>query len=190
MPGIDYTLLRQELSLAQVLDLIGFTATSRRGPQLRGPCPVHGSTTPQSRSFAAHLDKHCWHCFRAAPAATRSIYTWRRPGCRSTKARWSYVPGCNCRCRDGRRHAVTGQCHNAHASRRDILTEPTPRRAVELHRLTEASQGRTPPRKRQKIAIFVTFLAESSARKDHAMLPCVTVPDLAGFDWPAARPAG
>jgi len=22
------------------------------------------------------------------------------------------------------------------------------------------------------------------------MLPCVTAPDLAGFDWPAARPAG
>jgi hypothetical protein len=22
------------------------------------------------------------------------------------------------------------------------------------------------------------------------LLPCVTAPDLAGFDWPAARPAG
>jgi DNA primase len=63
MPGIDYTLLRQQLSLAQVLDLVGFTATSRRGPQVRGPCPVHGSKTPGSRSFAAHLEKNCWHCF-------------------------------------------------------------------------------------------------------------------------------
>ena len=63
MPGIDYTLLRQQLSLAQVLDLLGFTVTTRRGPQVRGPCPVHGSRTPHSRSFAAHLEKNCWHCF-------------------------------------------------------------------------------------------------------------------------------
>ena len=43
MPGIDYALLRQQLSLTQVLELLGFTAMTRRGPQLRGPCPVHGS---------------------------------------------------------------------------------------------------------------------------------------------------
>jgi DNA primase len=64
MPGIDFTLLRQQLALAQVLDLLRFTATTRHGAQLRGPCPVHGSTTPHSRSFAAHLEKNCWHCFR------------------------------------------------------------------------------------------------------------------------------
>ena len=65
MPGIDFRLLRQQLSLTQVLDLVGFTATTRCGPQWRGPCPVHGSTAPQhSRSFAAHVDKNCWHCFR------------------------------------------------------------------------------------------------------------------------------
>ena len=64
MPGIDYTRLREQLSLTQVLDLVGFTATTRCGPQLRGPCPVHGSTTPRRRSFAAHLEKNCWHCFR------------------------------------------------------------------------------------------------------------------------------
>lgn len=63
MPGIDFTLLRQQISLTQVLDLVGFTARTRRGPQLRGPCPVHGSASPRSRSFAAQVDKHCWHCF-------------------------------------------------------------------------------------------------------------------------------
>ena len=64
MSGIDFTLLRQQLPLAQVLDLLGFTATTRRGPQLRGACPVHRSTSPQSRSFAADVEKNCWHCFR------------------------------------------------------------------------------------------------------------------------------
>jgi DNA primase len=56
--------LRRQLPLAQVLDLLGFTPTTRHGPQVRGPCPVHGSTAPRSRSFAAHLQKNCWHCFR------------------------------------------------------------------------------------------------------------------------------
>ena len=63
MPGLDFTLLRRQISLPQVLDLVGFTATTRCGPQVRGPCPVHGSATPGSRSFAAHLPKNCWHCF-------------------------------------------------------------------------------------------------------------------------------
>jgi DNA primase len=64
MPGIDFALLRRQLALTQVLDLLGFTATTRRGPQLRGPCPVHRSTAPHSRSFAADVEKNCWHCFR------------------------------------------------------------------------------------------------------------------------------
>ena len=64
MPGIDFALLRRQVTLAQVLELVGFTPLTRRGPQLRGACPVHGSSSRRSRSFAAHLDKHCWHCFR------------------------------------------------------------------------------------------------------------------------------
>ncbi len=63
MAGIDFVLLRRQLSLTQVLDLVGFTATTRRGSQLRGPCPVHRSASPRSRSFAAHVAKNCWHCF-------------------------------------------------------------------------------------------------------------------------------
>ena len=63
MSGIDFVLLRRQISLTQVLDLVGFTPTTRCGPQWRGPCPVHGSA-PGSRSFAAHVEKNCWHCFR------------------------------------------------------------------------------------------------------------------------------
>jgi DNA primase len=64
MAGIDFTVLRQQVKLAQVLELVGFDATTRHGAQWRGPCPVHGSTSAKSRSFAAHVDKGCWHCFR------------------------------------------------------------------------------------------------------------------------------
>jgi len=64
MAGIDYVALRQRLTLGQVLELLSFVPRSRAGAQVRGPCPVHGSPTPRSRSFAAHLERHCWQCFR------------------------------------------------------------------------------------------------------------------------------
>lgn len=67
MPGIDFPLLRRQLALSQALDLLGFTPTTRRGPLLRGPCPLHGSphgsAPSRSRSFAADLGKNCWRCF-------------------------------------------------------------------------------------------------------------------------------
>jgi DNA primase len=64
MAGIDYAALRRQLRLGQVLDLLGFVPSSRSAAQVRGPCPVHRSSTPGSRSFAAHLERHCWQCFR------------------------------------------------------------------------------------------------------------------------------
>ena len=42
MPGVDFEVLRQRISMADVLRLLQFQACSRRGDQLRGPCPVHG----------------------------------------------------------------------------------------------------------------------------------------------------
>ena len=63
MPGIDYRAARTQLRLAAVLDLLGFEPGARLGDQVRGPCPVHQSRTPTSRSFAAHLGKNVWHCF-------------------------------------------------------------------------------------------------------------------------------
>ena len=63
MPGIDYAALRRRLRLGQVLELLGFVPGSHHGNQVCGPCLVHGSGSPRSRSFAAHLERHCWHCF-------------------------------------------------------------------------------------------------------------------------------
>jgi DNA primase len=63
MPGIDFALLRQQIRLGEVLELAGFVATSRLGRQVRGPCPLHGSHSRRSRSFAAHLERQVWHCF-------------------------------------------------------------------------------------------------------------------------------
>ena len=63
MPGIDYRAARAALPLAEVLHLMGYEPRERRGQQLRGPCPLHGSRSATSRVFAAHLGKHVFHCF-------------------------------------------------------------------------------------------------------------------------------
>jgi DNA primase len=75
MPGIDYRAARALLPLADVLALLGFVPRRRRGLQLRGPCPLHGSRRPTSRSFAAHLGKNAWHCFRCG-AGGNALDLW------------------------------------------------------------------------------------------------------------------
>ena len=57
--------------------------------------------------------------------------------------------------------------------------ENTPDRAVELLAEPEARQGRTRWRKLRRVSNYWDF--------EPVMLPCVLVPDLVGFDWPAAR---
>jgi DNA primase len=64
MAGIDFAALRRQLRLGQVLELLGFVPGSRAAAHVRGPCPVHRSQTARSRSFFAHLQRHCWQCFR------------------------------------------------------------------------------------------------------------------------------
>jgi DNA primase len=70
MPAIDYRAARAQLPLADILTLIGYQPRCRRGPQWRGPCPVHGSRAPTSRAFAAHLGKNLFHCFRCGAGGT------------------------------------------------------------------------------------------------------------------------
>jgi DNA primase len=75
MPGIDFREVRARLRLAEVLELLGFVARTRVGDQVHGPCPVHGSQSPTSRSFAAHLGKQVWHCFRCG-AGGNALDLW------------------------------------------------------------------------------------------------------------------
>jgi DNA primase len=75
MPGIDYRAARSQIGLAEVLNLLGFVPRERRGAQVRGRCPVHGSRSAHSRSFTAHLGKHVWHCF-ACDAGGNALDLW------------------------------------------------------------------------------------------------------------------
>jgi DNA primase len=105
MPGIDLRLLRREITIQQVLDLLGFVPTARRGARLRGPCPIHGDRRPQSRIFSAHLGCHRYRCFRCHSAGTQldlwaavhhlSIYEAARDLCRRLSIPIPYLPSNN-----------------------------------------------------------------------------------------------
>ncbi len=63
-PAIDFAAVRAAITMAAVLELLGFQPRTRRGAQQRGPCPLHGSTSGTSRCFSANLDQHTFHCFK------------------------------------------------------------------------------------------------------------------------------
>ena len=73
MPAIDFAKIRSLVSLAQVLDLVGFVAQERTvdHDQVRGPCPIHGSKTGKSRSFSAQLSKNMFQCFKCGAAGNQ-----------------------------------------------------------------------------------------------------------------------
>ena len=68
MPGIDFAAVRSQISMAQVLDLIGFVAHESSGSQLRGPCPVRQSKSNRSRTFSVNLAENVYHCFKCGSA--------------------------------------------------------------------------------------------------------------------------
>jgi DNA primase len=64
MLDLDYRALRSAISMEQVLSLLDFRPAHRRGPQLRGPCPLHDpSRTGDGRCFSVHLERGMFHCF-------------------------------------------------------------------------------------------------------------------------------
>jgi DNA primase len=64
MPGVDFDVARQQITMADVLRLLKFEPCSRHGDQFRGPCPVHGSSRSRSRSFSVNVRMGRYHCFR------------------------------------------------------------------------------------------------------------------------------
>jgi DNA primase len=77
MPLINWRQARREIRLGAVLELLGWRGRERRGEQVRGPCPVHGSSSPRRRSFSAHRGRNIWQCFRCG-AAGNALELWAR----------------------------------------------------------------------------------------------------------------
>ena len=64
MPGIDFNVLRAEITMEAELNELGFQPTSRSGDQLHGTCLVHGSTSPHSRTFSVNLATGRCYCHK------------------------------------------------------------------------------------------------------------------------------
>jgi DNA primase len=71
MPGIRFAELREQIPLRDVLDLIGFVPQRTSGEQVRGPCPIHRSSSPKSRSFSANLKRNIYQCFECGSAGNQ-----------------------------------------------------------------------------------------------------------------------
>ena len=67
--AIDYRAVRRAIPLSQVLELLEFHPTRRRGSNLRGHCVLCSRAKPESSAsqaqpcFAADLSRDVWHCF-------------------------------------------------------------------------------------------------------------------------------
>ena len=77
MPLVDLREARREIRLSRVLELLGWQPRECRGEQVRGACVLHGSTSPRSRSFSAHLGRGVWQCFRCK-ASGNALELWAR----------------------------------------------------------------------------------------------------------------
>jgi DNA primase len=65
MPSIDFAEVKRLVPIVRVLETIGYQVLYQSGPYLRGPCPIHGSTNPNSNVFAVNVDLslfRCWKC--------------------------------------------------------------------------------------------------------------------------------
>ncbi len=66
--SVDYREIRRRVSIAQVLELAGWTPFRRElgGTQLRGGCPVHKSQSPRSRVFSVNPSRNIFRCFKCS----------------------------------------------------------------------------------------------------------------------------
>ena len=62
MPGIDFNRLRAEITMKQVLDLLGFEPIHRRGDQWYGACPLHDCRCRRPRFFSANVATRRYYC--------------------------------------------------------------------------------------------------------------------------------
>lgn len=64
---VDYAWLREQITIQQVLEHLGCWKTLRpAGDEWRGPCPLHGSRSSSSRSFAVNPKRNLYYCHSPA----------------------------------------------------------------------------------------------------------------------------
>ena len=67
MPGVDFDRVRTEITMEQVLNLLGFQPSNRSGVQWYGSCPLHESRSGRYRSFSVNvaIGRYYCHCCRS-----------------------------------------------------------------------------------------------------------------------------
>ena len=65
MSQLDYRAIRRQFNIRQVLELLHYQETTRRGHQLRGRCPLasHDGRAQRHRCFTVHLERNLFYCF-------------------------------------------------------------------------------------------------------------------------------
>jgi DNA primase len=64
MPGVDFDRLRAEITMEEVLQLLGFAPARCAGPQWYGCCPLHASSSPRDTSFSVNVTIRRYRCHR------------------------------------------------------------------------------------------------------------------------------
>ena len=64
MPGIDFDRLRAEVTMQQVLQLLGFQCTRRRGEQWYGRCPLPACPPSGKPCFSVNVAIGRYYCHR------------------------------------------------------------------------------------------------------------------------------
>ena len=62
MSGVDFDRVRTEITMEQVLNLLGFQPSTRSGVQWCGSCPLHDSTSGRHRSFSVNVAIARYYC--------------------------------------------------------------------------------------------------------------------------------
>jgi DNA primase len=68
VPALDFRVVREMVSMAEVLRLLDYPLPLAAVVRMRGPCPVHRSSSSKSRTFSVHLKRNVFHCFRCGAA--------------------------------------------------------------------------------------------------------------------------
>jgi hypothetical protein len=109
MPGIDFKRVRREISMEQVLKLVGFEPTQRTGHQWYGACPLHGSSSARPRYFSVNVQSGHYSCHQChssgdqldlwAAVTARSVYDGTIHLCHVTRHPipwiWYHTPDTN-----------------------------------------------------------------------------------------------
>lgn len=64
MRPISFDWLNNHVDILDVLEIMGWDWTGYNESNYRGPCPLHGSRSPRSRSFSVSPPLNLFHCFK------------------------------------------------------------------------------------------------------------------------------